>query len=161
MALAAMVVVATTPANAWNGRRAHGWQEGEPDEADRRHPLLGVLANRRLLLLAAALACFNLGNGGMLSLVGQRLVANGADATAWTAAYVTVAQCTVSALQGIGGALSGLFGGMLVGWLGWTAAFLRLAVPGAAAFALALWLAKAAANTETDAAPQLQDSQAR
>lgn len=243
MALAAIVAVATTPANAWNGRRAHGWQEDEPDEADRRHPLLGVLANRRLLLLAAALAFFNLGNGGMLSLVGQRLVANGADATAWTAAYVTVAQLTmipvalwagsladkrwrrfllliacgaflmrvalsafvsspawlipaevldgiasgllgvavpvlvadltwgsghtqtalgtVSALQGIGGALSGLFGGMLVGWLGWTAAFLGLAVPGAAAFVLALWLAKAAADTETDAAPQLQDSQAR
>ncbi len=225
MALAAMAAVATTPANAWNGRRAHGWQEDEPDEADRRHPLLGVLANRRLMLLAAALALFNLGNGAMLSLVSQRLVADGAPATAWTATYVIVAQLTmipvalwagsladkrwrrtlllvafgaflvravftalvdaplwlvpaelldgvasgllgvaipvlvadltwgsghtqtalgtVNGLQGIGGALSGLFGGMLVGWLGWTAAFLGLAVPGAAAFALALWIAKA------------------
>ena len=243
MALAAIVAIATTPADAWNGRRAHGWQEDEPDEADRRHPLKGVLANRRLLLLGTALALFNLGNGGMLSLVGQRLVANGTDATSWTAAYVIVAQLTmipvalwagsladkrwrrfllliacgaflmrvafsafvssppwlipaevldgiasgllgvavpvlvadltwgsghtqtalgtVSALQGVGGALSGLFGGMLVDLLGWTAAFLGLAVPGAAAFILALWLAKAASDTEADAAPRLQDSQAR
>jgi len=58
-------------------------------------------------------------------------------------------------------ALSGLFGGMLVGWLGWTAAFLGLAVPGAVALALALWLAKAVADTKTtDAAPHLQGSQA-
>ncbi len=243
MALAAMAAVATTPGNAWNGRRAHGWKEDEPDEADRRHPLLEVLANHRLLLLAAALALFNLGNGAMLSLVSQRLVATGAGATSWTAAYVTVAQLTmipvalwagsladkrwrrsllliacgaflvravfsalvssppwlipaevldgvasgllgvavpvlvadltwgsghtqtalgtVSALQGVGGALSGLFGGLLVGWLGWTAAFLGLAVPGAVAFALALWLAKAASDTGTDAAPRLQGSQAR
>lgn len=81
-----------------------------------------------------------------------------ADLT-WGSGHTQTALGTVSALQGVGGALSGLFGGMLVGWLGWTAAFLGLAVPGAAAFILALWLAKAA--TDTDAAPQLQDSQAR
>ena len=244
MALAAIIAVATTPADAWNGRRAHGWKEDEPDEADRRHPLLGMLANHRLVLLAAALALFNLGNGAMLSLVGQRLVATGSNATAWTAAYVIVAQLTmipvalwagslagkrwrrsllliacgallvravfsalvsaplwlipaelldgvasgllgvaipvlvadltwgsghtqtalgtVNGLQGIGGALSGLFGGMLVNWLGWTVAFLGLAVPGAVAFVLALWLVKAAAKTETtDAAPYFQDSQAQ
>jgi len=59
-------------------------------------------------------------------------------------------------------ALSGLFGGMLADWLGWTAAFLGLAVPGAVALALALWLAKAAADTgTTDAAPGLEGSRAR
>ncbi len=244
MALAAVVAVATTPANAWNGRRAHGWQEDESDEADRRHPLLGVLANHQLVLLAAALALFNLGNGAMLSLVGQRLVATGIDATGWTAVYVIVAQLTmipvalwagsladkrwrrallliacgaflvravfsalvtaplwlvpaelldgiasgllgvaipvlvadltwgsghtqtalgtVNGLQGVGGALSALFGGMLVDWLGWTAAFFGLAVPGAVAFALALWLAKATGNTKTaDASPHLQGSRAQ
>ncbi len=244
MAVAAAAAVATTPANAWNGRRAHGWQEDEPDEADRRPPLLRVLANRRMALLAAALALFNLGNGAMLSLVGQRLAATGIDATSWTAAYVIVAQLTmipvalwagslagkrwrrallpiacgaflmravfsalvgapswllpaevldgvasgllgvaipvlvadltwgsghtqtalgtVNGLQGIGGALSGLFGGMLVDWLGWTAAFLGLAVPGTVALALALWLAKAAADTgTTDPAPRLEGSRAR
>ncbi len=228
MAVAAIAAVATTPADAWNGRRAHGWKEEEPDEADHRHPLLAVLGNRRLLLLATALALFNLGNGTMLALVGQRLVATGFNATGWTAAYVIVAQLTmipvalwagsladrqgrryllliacgaflaravfsalvvapawlipaevldgvasgllgvavpvlvadltwgsghtqtalgtVNGLQGIGGALSGVFGGMLVDWLGWTSVFLALAVPVAAAFALALWLAKAGAK---------------
>ena len=243
MAVAAIVAVATTPANAWNGRRAHGWQEDEPDEADRRHPLLGVLANHRLVLLAAALALFNLGNGAMLSLLGQRLVATGIDATAWTATYVIVAQLTmipvalwagslcdkqwrrallliacgaflaravlsaivtapfwlipaelldglasgllgvaipvlvadltwgsghtqtalgtVNGLQGIGGALSALFGGMLVDWLSWTAAFFGLAVPGAVAFALALWLARTSGGTEkADAAAHAQVGQA-
>ncbi len=222
MALAAIAAVATTPARAWNGRRAHGWKEDEPDEADRSHPVLAVLANHRLLLLAAALALFNLGNGTMLSLLGQRLAAEGADATRWTAIYVITAQLTmipvalwagsladkqgrrhlllvacaalavravlsalvsapvwligaevldgvasgllgvavpvlvadltwgsgrtqtalgtVNALQGIGGALSGIFGGLLVGWLGWTGTFLGLAVPAAAALAVALWL---------------------
>ncbi len=228
MAVAALAAIATTPADAWNGRRAHGWQEDEPDEKDRRHPLLAVLKNRRLLLLAAALGLFNLGNGPMLSLVGQRLVATGFDATGWTAAYVIVAQLTmipvalwagslagkqgrryllpiacsvlvvravfsalvgdpawlvpaevldgvasgllgvaipvlvadltwgsgrtqtalgsVNALQGIGGALSGVLGGLLVNWLGWTSVFFALAVPAAAAFALALWLAKFGAD---------------
>ena len=222
MALAAIAGIATTPARAWNGRRAHGWQEDEPDEADRSHPVLAVLANRRLLLLAAALALFNLSNGTMLSLLVQHLVATDANATRWTAIYVIVAQVTmipvalwagsladkqgrrhlllvacaallaravisalvsapvwlisaevldgvasgllgvavpvlvadltwgsgrtqtalgtVNGLQGIGGALSGVFGGLMVQWFGWTGAFFALAVPAAAALAVALWL---------------------
>lgn len=80
-----------------------------------------------------------------------------ADLT-WGSGHTQTALGTVNGLQGIGGALSGLFGGMLVGWLGWTGAFLGLAVPGAAACALALWLAKAGTM---DAAPRLQGSQAR
>lgn len=230
MALAAIAAVAATPAGAWNGRRAHGWREEEPDDADHARPVTAVLANRRLLLVAAALALFNLGNGAMLSLLGQRLVASGADGTTWMAAYVMVAQSTmipvalwagslaakrgcrhllliacaallvravlsallsdpawlllaevldgvasglvgvavpvivadltwgsgrtqtalgaVYALQGIGGALSGLLGGALVHWLGWAGAFLALAAPAAAAFGLALWLEETrAANT--------------
>ena len=221
MALAAITAIATTPAAAWNGRRAHGWREDEPDEVDHSHPILAVLANRRLLLLAATLALFNLGNGTMLSLLVQHLVVTGADATRWTAIYVIIAQVTmipvalwagsladkqgrrhlllsaclalvvravisalvsapawlvsaevldgiasgllgvavpvlvadltwgsgctqtalgtVNGLQGIGGALSGVFGGLLVHWLNWTGAFLGLAVPAAAALALALW----------------------
>ena len=107
MALGAVAAVATTPANAWNGRRAHGWQEDEPDEVDRRHPLLGVLTNHRLVLLATALALFNLGNGAMLSLAGQRLVATGTNATAWTATYVIVAQLTMIPVALWAGSLAG------------------------------------------------------
>ncbi len=223
MAVAALAAIAITPGKAWNGRRAHGWKTEEPDEADRSHPALAVLANRRLLLLALALSLFNLGNGAMLSLVAQRLVANGVQAaTGWVAAYVVVAQLTmipvalwagsladkrgrrhllmvacaalvvraglsalvtgpawlipaevldgvssgllgvavpvlvadltwgsgrtqtalgtVNGLQGVGGALSGIFSGLLVEWLGWTGALLALAAPAALALALALWL---------------------
>ena len=222
MAVAAIAATVLTPADAWNGRRAHGWQEDEPDERNRSHSVLAVLADRRLLLLAAALALFNLANGSMLSLLGQRLVDLGHDATAWTATYVIVAQLTmipvalwagslcdkrgrrhlllfaclalvaravmsalitspawlipaevldgvgagllgvavpvlvtdltwgsgrtqtalgtINGLQGIGGALSGVFGGLLVRWLGWTWALTALAIPAGAALALALWL---------------------
>ena len=222
MAVLAIAAIATTPARTWNGRRAHGWQEDEPDEADRSHPTLAVLANRRLLLLAATLALFNLGNGSMLSLLGQHLVATGASATRWTAIYVIGAQLTmipvalwagsradergrrhllliasaglvaravasamitaptlligaevldgvgsgllgvavpvlvadltwgsgrtqtalgtINGLQGVGGALSGLYGGLVMSWLGWTGAFLALGVPAAMALAIALWL---------------------
>lgn len=231
MAFAAIVAVAITPIHAFNGRRAHGWAESEPDEIEHRSAMRNVISNPRLLLLAAALALFNLANGYMLSLVGQRLVATVHDATGWLAAYVVVAQFTMipvalwagsradqagrrrllliaclalpvravfcayvtdprglmlaevldglssgligvavpvvvadltwgsgrtqtalgslNALQGLGGALSGLVGGILVTWLGWQAAFLALAVPAIAAAILAVWLQE----TRDDAMP--------
>ncbi len=222
MALAAIGSVVTTPRRAWNGRRAHGWHEDEPDEKDHSHPVRAVLGNRQLLLLALTLALFNLGNGAMLSLIGQRLVVTGADATGWVALYVVVAQLTmipvalwagslcdqrgrrhllviacavltvrglvaalvsapgwllpvevldgvasgllgvavpvlvadltwgsgrtqtalgtVNMLQGIGGALSGVFGGLMVDWLSWSGALLVLALCGGAALAAAIGL---------------------
>jgi MFS family permease len=222
MAFAAIIAVAITPLRAFNGRRAHGWAESEPDEIEHRSTMLEVLSNSRLLLLAAALALFNLANGYMLSLVGQRLVVTGHDATGWIAVYVVVAQLTMipvalwagsradqagrrrllliaclvlpvraifcamvtdprwlmaaevldgissgligvavplvvadltwgsgrtqtalgalNSLQGLGGAMSGLFGGTLVSLFNWNEAFLALAVPAVGAAALALWL---------------------
>jgi MFS family permease len=222
MAFAAIVAVIVTPLHAFNGRRAHGWEESEPDEIEHRSTMRQVLSNPRLLLLAGSLALFNLANGYMLSLVGQRLVATGHDATGWISVYVIVAQFTMipvalwagsladqsgrrrllliacitlplravlcamvtdprwlivaevldgvssgligvavpvvvadltwgsgrtqtalgalNSLQGLGGALSGLFGGMLVTLLDWHGAFLALAVPAVAAAGLAFWL---------------------
>ena len=222
MAFAAIVAVAITPLRAFNGRRAHGWAESEPDHIQHRSTMRQVISNPRLLLLAAALALFNLANGYMLSLVGQRLVSTGYNATGWIAVYVIVAQLTMipvalwagsradqagrrrllliaclalplrallcamvtdprilmaaevldgissgligvavplvvadmtwgsgrtqtalgalNSLQGLGGAFSGLFGGMLVSLLDWNEAFLALAVPAVAAAGLALWL---------------------
>ncbi len=222
MAAGAIVAVATTPGTAWNGRRAHGWNEAEPDKDDHSHPVLRVLANRRLVIVTVALTLFALSNGSMLPLLGQKLVATGHPALRWTAAYVIIAQLTmipvalwagsladrrgrrhllllacvalvaravlsalvdnpywligaevldgigsgvlgvavpvlvadltwttgrtqtalgaVNAVQGAGGALSGVTGGLLVNWLGWTGAFLALAVPVAVALALAWWL---------------------
>ena len=95
MAVLAILAVIVTPPKAWNGRRAHGWQEEEGDDHDRSHPILAVLGNRRLMLLAVSLALFNLGNGTMLSLVAQRLVATHIGAASWLATYVMVAQVTM------------------------------------------------------------------
>ena len=210
MAVLAIAATLTTPAGAWNRRRAVGWKEDSEDEPE-RSGIRQVLGNRRLLVLTVALTLFNLGNGGMLSLLGQKLVATAADATTWTARYVMVAQLvmvpvalfagsladkrgrrqllmvafavlpvravlsgliddpiwliaaeildgvasgivgvavpvvvadltwgsgrtqtalgSVNAVQGVGGALSGWYGGLSYGLFGWTGAFLALGVP--------------------------------
>lgn len=92
MALLAILASVTTPGHCYNGRRAVGWKEDDPDDKPERATTRSLLSNRRLLVLAVALALFNLGNSGMLTLLGQKLVAAGTDATAWTARYVMVAQ---------------------------------------------------------------------
>ena len=77
MAIGAIAAVVTTPAGVWNGRRALGWKEDEPNDAKHRDSFWTVFANRRLLALSVALALFNLGNGSMLALLGQKLVSIG------------------------------------------------------------------------------------
>lgn len=234
LAAAAIVAALMTPKTSWNARRAVGWTEDDPDDRPERSAILRVLADRRLLLLSAALALFNLSNGSMLSLLGQKLVAAGQDGTGWTARYVMVAQLvmipvallagsladrrgrrqlllvacavlpvrallsaflddpawlilaqvldgvasgvigvavpvvvadltwgsgrtqtalgTVAAVQGVGGALSGWVGGLLAIHLGWTWAFVALALPAAAALGLALWLEETCAPGGRDGA---------
>ncbi|MBY0299708.1 MAG: MFS transporter [Methylobacterium sp.] len=234
LAAGAIVAALMTPKTSWNARRAVGWKEDDPDDRPERSAILRVLADRRLLLLSAALALFNLSNGSMLSLLGQKLVAAGQDGTGWTARYVMVAQLvmipvallagsladrrgrrqlllvacavlpvrallsaflddpawlilaqvldgvasgvigvavpvvvadltwgsgrtqtalgTVAAVQGIGGALSGWVGGLLAIHLGWTWAFVALALPAAAALGLALWLEESCAPGGRDGA---------
>lgn len=221
MALAAIVATLTTPAGAWNRRRAVGWKEDDESEPE-RSGVRQVLGNRRLLVLTVALTLFNLGNGGMLTLLGQKLVATSGDAVTWTARYVMVAQLvmvpvalfagsladrrgrrqllmvafavlpvralmcglindplwligaevldgiasgivgvavpvvvadltwgsgrtqtalgSVNAVQGVGGALSGWYGGLAFAWFGWTGAFLALGVPALIALGLVIWL---------------------
>lgn len=222
MALAAIVATLTTPADAWSRRRAVGWDEHAQEEP-KRNGLRSLLANRPLLVLTIALTLFNLGNGAMLSLVGQKLVATqGIDGTTWTARYVMVAQLimvpvalyagsladrrgrrhllmlafavlplravmsgliddpvwligaeildgvasgivgvavpvvvadltwgsgrtqtalgSVNAVQGVGGALSGWYGGIAYGMFGWAGAFLALGAPALVALALVIWL---------------------
>jgi MFS family permease len=218
MALGAIVAIGVTPMRAFNGRRAHGWAEAEPDEIEHRSAIGDILRNAGLARLAAAFTLFNLSNGYMLALVCQRLIATGHDGTGWLATYVVIVQgvmipvalwaghladqrgrrhlltlacvalpvrailsaCTtdpwllivaetldglssgligvaipvvvadltwgtgrtqtalgaLNTIQGVGGALSGIFGGALVAWLGWQGAFLGLALPAAAAAVL-------------------------
>ena len=74
-----------------------------------------------------------------------------ADMT-WGSGRTQTALGTLSGLQGIGGAVSGLFSGLLVQWLGWGGAFLGLAIPAAGALGVALWLEETRA-TETPYPP--------
>lgn len=106
MAVGAIVAVWALPADAWNRRRALGWKEDDGDEDDHYGSIRAVLANRGLLLMAAALCFFNLGNGSMLALMGQRMVAEGRDAITWTAVYVVVAQLTMVPVALWAGALA-------------------------------------------------------
>lgn len=222
MGAVACAVALGFPRRAFNGRRAHGWAEEEADETEHRHPLRDVLRDRRLLPVAVVLGLYNLANGSMLALIGQRLVAAGHGGERWTAVFVVAAQLTmipvallagsfadrrgrrhllllacavtpiravlasittdpvvlagtelldgvasgligvavpvlvadltwgsgrtqtalgaVNTLQGIGGALSGLFGGELARLFGWNGALLGLGVPALIATGLALRL---------------------
>ena len=106
MAVLAIVATLTTPGHCYNGRRAVGWKEDDPDDKPERATTRTVLSNRKLLVLAVALALFNLGNGGMLTLLGQKLVAAGTDATAWTARYVMVAQLVMIPVALFAGSLA-------------------------------------------------------
>jgi predicted MFS family arabinose efflux permease len=66
-----------------------------------------------------------------------------ADLT-WGSGQTQTTLGTVNAIQGVGGALSGIFGGFVVHAIGWTGGFVVLAVPALAAFALSIWLEEAA-----------------
>lgn len=105
MAALAILATATTPAGAFNARRAAGWTE-DADDAPARSPLRQIFGNRKLLVLALALALFNLGSGGMLSLLGQKLVATAADAQSWVARYVMVAQLVMIPVALFAGSLA-------------------------------------------------------
>ncbi len=121
MAVLAILATLTTPSDAWREERALGLPAGgatgetvgeAAGEAEgkgprpRRAGLAGVFADRRLLVLTAALALFNLGNGGMLGLLGQKLVAGAVDATRWTAVYVMTAQAVMVPVALFAGSLA-------------------------------------------------------
>lgn len=233
MAVGAIAATALLPGDAWNRRRAVGWEEKEDEKEPDRSPLLAALKNPRLVTFAIALSLFQLGNGGMLTLLGQKLAAAEIDATAWTARYVMVAQgvmipvawlagtyadkrgrrwlliaaCfilpiralltaflndpvwlisaeildgiasgimgvavpvvvadltwgsgrtqtalgSVNAIQGVGGAISAGFGGLIQGWLGWKAAFLALGLSGVLALVMVIYI-----NATTEENPRAE-----
>ena len=222
MGLAAAAIALLFPRGAFDVRRAHGWREDGSDTDAPRHAMGDVLRNRRLLLLAAALGLYNLSNGSMLALAGQRLVASGNGDPRWVSLFVVTAQATMipvalaagrvadrgarrrllllacavtpvraalsafvsvpallvpaemldgvaagligvavpimvadvtwgsgrtqtalgalNTLQGVGGALSGVFAGLLARRFGWEVAFLGLGAPALLATGVALWL---------------------
>ncbi|MBV9782523.1 MAG: MFS transporter [Acidisphaera sp.] len=228
MGAAAIAATVLMKGDVWNGRRAHGWNEAE--EEDISHPTLRVIANRPLLLFAVALTGFNLANGCMLGLLGQKLTEEmHVDATFWVGLYVVTAQLmmipvalgagaladrrgrrhlllvafaaqiargvlvaliddpawlittelldgiasgllgvaipvmvadltwgtgrtqtaygVVNTVQGVGTAVSTLFGALLVGYFGWSWVFAVLAAPPALALLLGVWLEETAGSS--------------
>jgi predicted MFS family arabinose efflux permease len=93
MAVASMCAVWFIDPKRIDHRAARGLAEGESDGASSWSVLVTCTP---LLVLAATLLLFHLGNAAMLPLLGQSLVASGAgDPSAYTSATIVVAQLTM------------------------------------------------------------------
>ena len=73
---------------------------------------------------------------GTLSVITPTLVAD----LSWGSGRTQTTLGAVMAVQGIGASLSGSFGGTLISWIGWRAAFLGLALPPVMAIVGAIYL---------------------
>ncbi len=85
------------PEKAIDHRAARGLEKGDADAAGgHADGFRTLLRNKPMLILAAALACFHLGNGAMLPLYGLAVVGAGkGDAAIFTATTVVVAQAVM------------------------------------------------------------------
>ncbi len=97
----AIVSVLMIPEKAIDHRAARGLEAGDDDtgsegEAGKAEGFKALLRNKPMLILAAALACFHLGNGAMLPLYGLAVVGAGkGNAALFTAETVVVAQAVM------------------------------------------------------------------
>jgi MFS family permease len=94
----ALASVLTIPERAIDHQAARGLEKGDNGDARGGHAegFRELLRNKPLLILAAALACFHLGNGAMLPLYGLAVVGAGkGDPAAFTATTVVVAQAVM------------------------------------------------------------------
>jgi len=95
----AILSVLSIPERAIDHRAARGLEtRGDGDDADTSHAegFRALARNRPMLILAAALACFHLGNGAMLPLYGLAVVGAGkGNAAMFTATTVVVAQAVM------------------------------------------------------------------
>ncbi len=94
----AIISVLSIPESAIDHRAARGLEADQPDGDDggKAEGLKVLLRNRPMLILAAALACFHLGNGAMLPLYGMAVVGAGkGNAAMFTATTVVVAQAVM------------------------------------------------------------------
>lgn len=92
-AIASIVSVALVPRGAIDHRIARGLRAEELEE--RPHALRELLRCKPLLVLAASLAFFHLGNGAMLPLYGLAVVARHGNPALFVAATIVVAQATM------------------------------------------------------------------
>lgn len=94
----AIISVLSIPERAIDHRAARGLEDdkGEDQEGGQAEGFKALLSNKPMLILAAALACFHLGNGAMLPLYGMAVVGAGkGDAAMFTATTVMVAQAVM------------------------------------------------------------------
>ncbi|MEH3105423.1 MAG: MFS transporter [Sphingomonas phyllosphaerae] len=94
----AITSVLMIPEKAIDHRAARGLEKGDDTDAEggQAEGFRTLIRNRPMLVLAAALACFHLGNGAMLPLYGLAVVGAGkGDAALFTATTVVVAQAVM------------------------------------------------------------------
>ena len=95
----AIISVLMIPERAIDHQAARGLEHGEKDDDSKGGQAEGfktLLANKPMLILAAALACFHLGNGAMLPLYSLAVVGAGkGNAALFTATTVVVAQAVM------------------------------------------------------------------
>ncbi len=94
----AIIAVLSIPEAAIDHRAARGLESDEDKSAEggRAEGFRTLARNKPLLILAAALACFHLGNGAMLPLYGLAVVGAGkGNAAMFTATTVVVAQAVM------------------------------------------------------------------
>jgi MFS family permease len=95
----AIISVLSIPERAIDHRAARGLETEESDDREDGGQVEGfksLLKNKPMLILAAALACFHLGNGAMLPLYGLAVVGAGkGNAAIFTATTVMVAQAVM------------------------------------------------------------------
>lgn len=95
----AIITVLSIPERAIDHRAARGLekaQEGDDAEGGQAEGFKALLQHKPMLILAAALACFHLGNGAMLPLYGMAVVGAGkGNAAMFTATTVVVAQAVM------------------------------------------------------------------
>ena len=95
--LLAILSVLAIPERSIDHRAARGLEGKDPaDDGKKAEGFKVLLQNRPMLILAAALGCFHLGNGAMLPLYGLAVVGAGkGDAAMFTAMTVVVAQAVM------------------------------------------------------------------
>lgn len=93
LAIASVLMI---PAGAIDDKAARGLKEGGGEQDGKASGLKVLLECRPLLVLAAALACFHLGNGAMLPLYGLAVVADKqGDPASFVAITIVVAQAVM------------------------------------------------------------------
>ena len=109
MAAATCGALLLVPAHTVNETRMHGREPRRPTQ--RNGATLGLLRNRRLLLLLGAIGLFNLGNVAMLPMLVLRIRAlGGHDPTRWVSIAVIVLYLTMIPVALLGGRAAERFG---------------------------------------------------